>query len=173
MPQITLDELGRPTAEYVRRVLAYDRETGAFSWRQSPLARWIGKPAGAVQGNGYLRVNVAGKCYAAHRLAWLYETGDWPPAGDVDHINGSRADNRFINLRLATRSQNSANARRRSDNRSGYKGVSYSARRREWEAYVGAGGKKRHLGWFKSPEPAHAAYVEEAERLYGAFARAG
>jgi hypothetical protein len=93
------------------------------------------------------------------------------PAGEVDHINGVRADNRIANLRLATMSQNRANAKRRSDNRSGLKGVSWCAPRSKWRAQIKTGGRSQHLGLFGSAEAAHAAYSREATRVFGEYAR--
>ena len=60
--------------------------------------------------------------YSAHRLARLYQTGWWPPA-HIDHVNLDKADNRWSNLRAATRSLNGANRFRQANNSSGFKGV--------------------------------------------------
>lgn len=56
----------------------------------------------------------------AHRFAWLYMTGEWPER--IDHINGVRHDNRFINLRSVSHAVNCRNTRKRT-NKSGSVGI--------------------------------------------------
>lgn len=93
-----------------------------------------------------------------------------PGVALVDHINGNALDNRRANLRPATRAGNSRNQRRRHDNRSGFKGVSWEARRGAWRAYIRADGRQIHLGQFHDPSEAARAYDNAARRLHGAFA---
>src|ERR1700719_1662744 len=101
----------------LRELLSYDPETGVFRWlvrkRQNVKA---GDVAGSFDGCGYCKISIDRRAYKAHRLAWLYMTGEWPPA-EIDHINMNRADNRFANLRLATRHQNMANQRLYANNK--------------------------------------------------------
>jgi hypothetical protein len=92
--------------------------------------------------------------------------GDWP-LGEVDHANMVRDDNRIINLRDATMSQNKANTRLWAHNTSGFKGVY----RQKWVAYINADGKRIHIGCFDCPRAANAARVEKARSLFGEFAR--
>lgn len=92
----------------------------------------------------------------------------WPL---VDHINGDGLDNQRHNLRQATGTQNNANARRRADNRSGFKGVSRRPDRRSWHARIQADRKLRHLGDYATPEAAARAYDAAARELFGEFAR--
>jgi Demerecviridae HNH endonuclease len=79
----------------------YDPETGIFRWPN-------GRVAGSYTNNGYIFIGVYGLRFLAHRLAWLYMTGEWPKE-QIDHINRSRSDNRWCNLREASNGQNSAN----------------------------------------------------------------
>jgi hypothetical protein len=95
-------------------------------------------------------------------------TGKWPDE-HIDHADANRINNRFSNLRAATRAQNMANSKAKNNTRSGFKGV--CASRRKWVASIGVDGKKVHLGHFGSPEEAHKAYCQAAERYYGTFAR--
>lgn len=88
---------------------------------------------------------------------------------DVDHVNGNKLDNRKVNLRIATRSENSANRRVGSRNTSGFKGVHRSGAR--WRATIRVDGKSIHLGRFDTPEEAHSEYMKSAQRLFGEFAR--
>lgn len=92
----------------------------------------------------------------------------------VDHINGDPLDNRSCNLRIATRSQNSANRgpdRRRLGKSSRHKGVSWNKRDRAWRAYVHFQGKTRSLGTFATEDDAALAYNKAAVELWGEFAR--
>jgi hypothetical protein len=155
----------------LREVLSYDPETGAFTWLVSTARhRRIGDVAGCVK-DGYRQIGIDGRRYRAHRLAWLWMTGEWPSA-EIDHINGDPADNRIANLRPATSSQNKANARLRSDNSSKLKGVSYDRQRQKWLARIVLAGRARNLGRFTDPAAAHAAYAEAAAKHFGEFARA-
>lgn len=151
----------------LRQVLSYDPKTGVFTWARSSSRSIAGNVAG-VGCHGYVKIWIDDRRYYAHRLAWLYVTGEWP-TGMIDHINGSKNDNRFSNLRQATPSQNLGNSKRQKRNTSGFKGVSRS--RGGWQVCISADGKRRFLGRFDTLADAHAAYVLAAEKLYGEFAR--
>ena len=88
----------------------------------------------------------------------------------VDHINHDTLDNRKSNLRLAGVDQNQMNARRRRDNTSGFKGVSWVERDNAWVARISCKGKRIPLGYYKTPEDAYAAYCEAAKIYHGEFA---
>lgn len=92
-----------------------------------------------------------------------------------DHVNPSRTlDNRKKNLRVCTSSQNAMNRRMRSDNTTGFKGVSRGPKMRKrpgWVSYINAKGKRFHLGIFNSPLAAHRAYKAAAKKYHGEFAR--
>lgn len=95
------------------------------------------------------------------------------PAGlKVDHVDGNGLNNRRSNIRLATHAQNITNQRRRSDNKSGFKGVSRYKKTRKWIARITISGCRKRLGYFETPEAAHAAYVRASQQLFGEFARA-
>lgn len=88
-----------------------------------------------------------------------------------DHINGNGLDNRRANLRLATSSQNGANRRRASNNSSGYKGVSWNRVTGKWQAMIRVNKRQINLGSYATPEAAHQAYCEAAQKHFGEFAR--
>jgi hypothetical protein len=157
------------TSERVRELLNYDSETGILTWKKARRKIRVGAVAGCKMRNGYLSVRLDGKLYLAHRLVWLHQHGEWPKE-HIDHINGEVADNRISNLREAIRSQNMANAKRKSNSQSGFKGVEASGSK--WVAYIG-GYRKTYIGIFDSPEEPHAAYFAAARKRYGEFARAG
>ena len=108
--------------------------------------------------------------YLAHRLAWFYMTGEWPK--EIDHINGSKVDNRFSNLRVASRAQNEANKRVRRDSFTGIKGVSWDDARQKWYAYLTIDGVAKGLGRFDRLTDAIAVRQRAALARDGEFFRA-
>ena len=121
-------------------------------------------------------VSPSGNVYAIRRIGrqavWMHRIIMGEPAGlDVDHRDSNGLNNRRGNLRTATDAQNNQNARKSKNNTSGYKGVAPCKQTGRWEAYIGVNGKKKRLGRFRTPEAAHAAYVEASARLHGDFGR--
>ena len=92
-----------------------------------------------------------------------------PTEKDVDHRDRNPLNNRRLNLRLATRSQNLANTRSRSGS-SRYKGVCFSRREQKFRAYIVVNYKQIHLGYFDSDLDAARVYNEAAREHFGAFA---
>lgn len=162
-------------AELLRSLLDYDPTTGTFKFRcradtsNAWNARWAGKEAGNLGEQLYVSIQLLGRSYKAHRLAWLYVYGEWPD-GDLDHEDTDRSNNRIGNLRSATRSQNLANTFPRSNNTSGFKGVTWNKKNSKWVAAIRKG-KSLHLGCFDEIEHAAAAYRIAAAYIFGEFAR--
>lgn len=152
------------TAARLREVLDYDRETGVFRWRLRTSNRvHVGDVAGTPNKNR-IELRVDGVHYQAHRLAWLHVTGSWP-AHEIDHKDGDPGNNAFGNLRDVPRKVNQENLRKaRTDNQVGLLGV--CAARGKFKASLGVGGKHKHLGYFPTPEVAHAVYLEAKRRLH-------
>lgn len=156
------------THKRLRELVTYDPETGLMRWRIArPRAR-PGDLIGTKSPEGYLRVEINGRCYRVHRLAWLYVYGDWPPH-EIDHINGVRYDNRLANLRNASPSQNQANKGPTNRNTSGHKGVSWHSQTKKWNAYITIARKRKHLGLFRDKEQAVAAYRSAAALHFGQY----
>jgi hypothetical protein len=147
------------TTERLRELLSYDPETGLFTWNISPLVhKWRGRVAGR-EDNGYCRIRIDRQEYLAHRLAWLYMTGEWPE-DSIDHINGTRSDNRWTNLRDVPQSVNMQNRRRpRINSKSGMLGVKWNADSASWEARIKIGDQQIYLGRAKDKTVAAAMYV--------------
>lgn len=150
-------------------LLAYDPVKGVFTWRVGRRCIRAGSQAGTVHKDGYTYIKLFQKNYAAHRLAWFYETGSWP-LDELDHENTRKSGNSFENLRESSRGQNMANIKLRADNTSGLKGVS-PMKNGKWRAQIKVNGKKIHLGTFERPADGHAAYCAAARQHFGEFAR--
>ena len=162
------------TAERLRELLHYDPETGVFTWLVSRSNVKAGDIAGSYlcRGKVYRRIRVDSDNYIAHRLAFLYITGECPP-NEIDHRNMIKDDNRWDNLRMATGTQNKWNRRAYANNTSGFKGVSWQPLARKWVAQIGIGmkGQQTYLGLFDSREEAHAAYSIAAQTHHGEVAK--
>jgi HNH endonuclease len=159
-----------PSAERLRNLLDYDPETGVLKWkvRTDVSHRWntryAGTIAGTVDGDGYLQIKIDDKSMMAHRLAWVIYYGEWPNI--VDHIDGSRNNNRISNLRSVTRKLNQRNQKRHKSNTSGRTGVTWNRIRQVWVAHIGHGKKCLYLGsYVEFPEAVKAR--EAAEQKLG------
>ncbi|MCO7736417.1 HNH endonuclease [Brucella intermedia] len=160
------------TLEYMSEWLSYSPENGLFRWKKDVNSKTKRNDiAGSVNDRGYRTICLNYKVRRAHRLAWLYVTGEWPDE-DIDHINGDRDDNRIDNLRPATRTLNNANSKTRDSTQAGYKGVALNKRTGKWFARINNQGQHQHLGTFESAVEAHAAYAQAANENFGPFARA-
>lgn len=93
------------------------------------------------------------------------------PRVGVDHINRNTLDNRRCNLRLASKSENGGNTLKRSDNKSGFKGVSWHRAAQKWIAQTQKNGNRIYLGLYDTPEQAYEAYCKAAPQVHGEFAR--
>jgi hypothetical protein len=165
-----------PDQEYLKSILDYSPRTGIFVWKfdQTKLkcrnTRHAGKQAGCQDQRGYIRINISGRYYLAHRLAWIMMNGAID-GDDVDHTDLNPSNNKWSNLRKATRSQNLMNKSISNKNTSGFKGVSLFKRDNLWHAQIQINGKNKHIGYYNTPEDAHSAYCTAAKKYHGDFAR--
>lgn len=148
----------------------YDPVVGVFTRKICTINRLrVGEVVGSLDGAGYLTTFFDGHSYKLHRLAWVIERGRIPDNLEVDHINGVRSDNRLVNLRLATRSQNAQNQKRaHRDATTGKRGVTLHKRTGRYAAQIFINGTNKHLGLFGSPDEAEAARIA-AEKLLHPF----
>lgn len=154
--------------EYLTKVLEYEPESGVFIWKiRVSQAVKPGDIAGSVNKNGYLFIKVGKYIYRAHRLAWFYFYGQWPPIENyqIDHIDGNRLNNSIKNLRLASNAKNARNHKLYSHNTSGISGVSFAEANNKWKATIRYNGKNIHLGYFTSFEEAVKARVIAEKEL--------
>lgn len=94
--------------EELRRLVAYDPQTGHFQKRHYDKRAKRKGAMGSKKSNGYLEASLKGRKYLLHRLAWFYVYGVWP-SEVIDHINGEKSDNRICNLRDVTHTKNMQN----------------------------------------------------------------
>jgi hypothetical protein len=116
----------------------------------------------------YAVTNVAGEDGVRRHLRMHTAITGFPM---TDHRDGDGLNNRRSNLRDVTFVENNQNARKRADNTSGYKGVTWNNRLGKWHAAIRAHNVRHHLGYFDTPEAAHAAYANASARLHGEFGR--
>lgn len=139
--------------------------TGCFAWKILGKGRQLDKVGSDA--TGYLVIQIDGVRHRAHRLAFYLMLGEWPAKDlEVDHINGVRTDNRWINLRLVTHAENTKNRRLGKDNKSGAQGV--SRYRNGWRVEIG----RKYLGHTQNFEEAKK-IRKDAEKAHGYHANHG
>ena len=149
-----------------RRYLSYDPGTGDIRWKEKRTRNSranVGDLAGGIDDHGYRRVMLNGRKYRAHQLAFML-MGDVVPLC-VDHINGTRSDNRWANLRPASVSLNAKNAKKRKDSVAPHKGVTWSKAHSKWKCRINNNGVTEYLGLFSSLADAAHAWQVRAEQL--------
>lgn len=152
----------------LKALLHYNPESGEFTYL---VDRWrvkAGDKARSVRDTGkkrYYRLKYRQKQYQLHRLAFLYMNGEMPK-GEVDHINGNSLDNRWENLRIVSRQENSRNVKKANRNTSGVVGVTWNKAVERWQSQIGVDGKCVFLGYFSDLSEACSARAC-AESLYG------
>jgi HNH endonuclease/AP2 domain len=165
-----------PPVEYLRACLRYEPDTGKLFWRERPTSHfetegmwntWNKRFAGteafhAPQSTGHFNGTLDWVHYSAHRVIWKLVTGEEPPR-IVDHEDRDPQNNRWVNLRAATKGQNNINSTKRA-------GVYFDKARNQWAAEIGTRPKKVFLGRFATREAAVAARSAGVKRLFGEFA---
>lgn len=152
----------------LRDLVHYDPKTGVFTLRVGvshirKAGCRIDVARHGERSSGYKAVNLFGRRFLAHRMAWAIHFGEWP-SHPVDHINGDRSDNRIANLRRATNATNAQNQRvHHTRSKTGVMGVHVDKGR--YRAQITVNRSTVHIGTFNTAEEAHAAYLE-AKRKY-------
>jgi len=116
----------------------------------------------------YKRVEINRRAYLVHRIIYMMHHGYMPQF--VDHVNGNPQDNRIVNLRAASRSDNNRNSAPKRC-ASGVKGVSFDNKRGKWKAQLCYEGKQNYLGLYETLEEAAQVVQAAREKYHGEFAR--
>jgi len=155
------------TQAELKEQLHYNPDTGIFTWIKNSRRINAGAIAGSLTIKGYINIVVNGRCFKAHRLAWLYIYGEIPKE-QIDHVDMNKSKNNICNLRLAYRSINQQNMRnaRKDNNSSKYLGVSKRKNCDDYRADIRVNGKKLYLGIFKNQELAHEAYLNAKRQFH-------
>ena len=111
------------------------------------------------------KINGKYKFISMHRLILGLEKGEL-----ADHINHNRVDNRRVNLRIATDTQNAQNKSKMKNNTSGFIGVYWNKNRQYYQAYIQVNKKHIYLGKFIDPQVAFKSYRKASKQYFGEFA---
>jgi hypothetical protein len=155
------------THQQLKESFDYDQETGILYRRFKKGTKQVG----CKNNDGYLVVQFKYQYYAVHRLIWLLITGQ-NPKHEIDHINGVRDDNRSVNLRSVTRTQNMRNRSVNASSSSGVMGVYWYKNLNKWQSKIKVNKRTIHLGYFTDIKDAVTAR-REAEAKYGFHANHG
>jgi hypothetical protein len=153
-------------SDLAEALLDYNADNGSFVWTNYNKNNCKkGMAAGTVNKRGYLKIQIFGKVYCAHRIAWLIYYGKHPEYG-IDHIDGDKLNNAISNLRDADQLENSKNAKLSIANKSGFTGVTWAVHRNKWRSRIMFEGKDITLGFFSDIEDAISAR-KSANKKYG------
>jgi len=148
------------TQEEAVSLVNYDPSTGVFT-------RKDGAAAGTTMGTGYREVSVKNKKWLAHRLAFLIMTGDVPKY--IDHVNQIKDDNRWVNLRECSHTENMRNTQVRKTSLTGVRNVQLHKHSGLYHVVLRISGVRKSFGYFKELEQAEQAAISARTQHYGNF----
>ena len=140
----------------------YNPKTGNFYRLPRPHGQKSKEGLLTSKKRGYINIRWNKIDYSAARVAFKFMGVDVPNDKMVDHINGNRADNRFINLRIVSKQNNEAN---RKEHKKKLPGC--IKKRGRFEAYIRKNGKRIYLGSSKSELECHYLYVKGFKDIHG------
>lgn len=132
------------TQDLLKELLHYSPDTGEFRRMVSIGKVKRGDIARSQRKDGYIRIGISGNRYYAHRLAWLYMTGEWPE--EVDHINKDPSDNSFSNLANGSHRANMKNRKVQKNSFSGIHGVTFNKQKEMLEVRINDIDKRLYYG---------------------------
>ena len=157
-----------PSTKELKEIFNYSN--GYLHWNIKPSFKTnVGSIAGAKNVTGYWQISYKSKKYKAHRLIWLWHGFDL--TDEIDHIDGNKLNNNIENIRAVNKNQNQWNAKIRSDNKSGVKGVLWHNRDKKWVVSIRLFGKAKHFGYHNELEFAELVAKEARKNYQGINAR--
>ena len=156
------------TRERLCELLDINTETGIFTWKHTMGGKAKkGQMAGAVDGNGYIKIGIDQIDYFAHRLMWFYVYGAFPIL-NIDHIDRNKSNNKPTNLRIATPKQNGENKSLKSNNASGHRGVFLRKylKSKPWSVNITNNRKTIHIGYYSTVEEAIEARRQAEDKYF-------
>jgi hypothetical protein len=153
------------TQTRLKELLTYDPETGVFMWVVNKGPRSCAGSVAGCRGYRYMTIGINKKNHMAHIVAWVYMTGNYP-SSEIDHFDGDGFNNKWVNLRPATRKQNMENTSLFSTNTSGYRGVTWYRKNNKWGATAFHNGKRHFAGLHDTAEAAGIAAKALRDKLF-------
>jgi len=144
--------------------VVYDPDTGFFEWKKNKKIHYSPVVCRPTTSDGYLYLFMDNMVYLAHRVAYVYMTGEQPD--EIDHINHIRTDNRWCNLRSVSKLENQKNRTIQKNNTSGVVGLVWNKKDSAWLVRIKANHKNIYIGHFKDKFEAICAR-KSAEFRYG------
>lgn len=135
---------GDLTQEQISKVLKYDAISGTLIWISNLHSKRVipnSRAGSVVTSTGYRSITLFGTKYPEHILIWFIHYGVWPN-GQIDHINQQRDDNRIVNLRDVSKSENARNRSRNPHSKLGEHGIWFNSRTFKYVAEITLNGKK-------------------------------
>lgn len=159
-----------PPLEMLHKAFTLDPERGVLLRNKGYRQHKQGGVCGTKMASGHLQTFFEGKRYLVHRLVYFMATGTDPLDHVVDHINGVPNDNRPVNLRLATKRENSTHkVKLCSTNKSKHRNVSWCNTARRWKVSIGCNNKRTQRLFVNIDDAVRCAH-ELRKALFGEFA---
>ena len=149
--------MAKAIPDTIKEYLVYDDTSpSCLRWRDNLRGNvYAGKPFGGMRNSGYYRGKIAGVSYLAHRIVYFLCTGEQPQY--IDHIDGTRDNNRIENLRSTNHTHNAQNRR-------DVLGIHWKCGK--WYAQIQVDGVHKSLGYYSCPLDARAAYLRAKRNLF-------
>jgi len=153
-------------------LLKYKNRTGLLYWSKNfDRKNRVGQKAGCLTNRGYMQLRFKGKVYFAHRVIFFMHHGFLPE--QIDHKDGIKSNNKIKNLRGANHSQNQQNSKKRTNNSSGYKGITWRKASKKWVVRIVVDRKSHHVGLYENIELAVKACNIARKKLHKEFFNSG